>query len=124
MTPQQTNSWRRQKLKEVFKLEVGTPLQKALVDNFEAQKQLKEAIYVCLNQRTKEILELVEGAKMTADDFSGDYKCDEYCEHYYKSAGCNFGLDRLTTAIRDKYIKNIENEETKEKKDKDFLDVR
>lgn len=39
---------------EFYKAEVGTPLQKILVNNFEAQKQLVEVIDSAISQAVKE----------------------------------------------------------------------
>ena len=48
--------------REIFRLEVGEPLQKALVNNFEAQKQLQEIIKTHYIAK-EEVMERIEGMK-------------------------------------------------------------
>lgn len=45
---------------EFYRAEVGSPLQKALVDNFEAQKQLCEVIDLAIAERDRQVVEMIE----------------------------------------------------------------
>ena len=46
--------------KKIYTAEVGSPLQKVLVDKFEAQKQLKEVIDTYVANKVKEIISELE----------------------------------------------------------------
>ena len=50
------------KQKEFYKAEVGSPLQKALVDNLEAQKQLCEVIDLAIAEESNRMVNIAEEA--------------------------------------------------------------
>ena len=67
-------------LTEVYRAKVGTPLQKALVDNPEAQKQLAEAILAVKNKATPKDCGCFESKSGTVEMFCSKHE-DKECEH-------------------------------------------
>ena len=72
-------------LTEVYRAKVGTPLQKALVDNPEAQKQLAEAILAVKNKATPKDCGCFESKSGTVEMFCPKHEdkdaCIEPCNH-------------------------------------------
>ena len=64
-------------LTEVYRAKVGTPLQKALVDNPEAQKQLAEAILAVKNKATPKDCGCFESKSGTVEMFCSKHEAKE-----------------------------------------------